>query len=682
MRKLLLLVVIPLLLLAGSPAAAAQFTVLVSANAGGAVTPVKGKNLVTAGGSLSVSFSANDGFYLAAVVIDKVPVVLTDTKTFTQDFTNVQQNHTVAARFALDPFIVASATAGGSIDPSGRTAVPFGTDKSFTIQPLTGFHLSKVFVDGTNVGLLDSFTFTKVTARHVLKAFFAINTYPVTTEIVTVPGAANPGTVTPASLTMKHGQTKTFVIRPAAGMRIAEVTVNDVPVADLPATGPFSLPVTVTQDVVIRVTFAEIIPLEAQKLHGSYNILFSEASFHVESNVGGTNVVENTGSTHAVATFDGIGKCTLSLHGTNYSRQTDQLGNQFVNINPHSATIKDCTYSVGVENDVTINITSDGSETKSGWVSPDGNIFVVGGPRQKTDGNGTNYDMELFTGVKAGAGMTRAAISGAYNLVSQETGFSKFASGGHTFVNDSISADRIRATFDGKGGCTIAQTGKSYMFQLGNNLVSNEPKGFSTSDCTYAIAPNGFMAIKMVTPNGPFTLNGWASADGNSFTAGQAALSSSSAGTNYDVSHIVGVLEGSAMSTASVAGTFKFIERNPAFITFTDTGAIKGGSVAGNKITAVLDGSGGCTIHSDGQINSLFGTGFTNETKTADSSACSYTLGTEGALTMTVTVGNTQIISGWLSADGKTIVFGGPLEESGVAENSLGSELAVGVKVQ
>jgi hypothetical protein len=202
--------------------------------------------------------------------------------------------------------------------------------------------------------------------------------------------------------------------------------------------------------------------------------------------------------------------------------------------------------------------------------------------------------------------------------------------------------------------------------------VWNDPKVFSSSECTYSLTSTGVMTIKVVTPVGNFTINGWASADGNTFITGQAYQSSNANGAGFDVEHNVGVRESVAMSSSFVSGIYKFVERNPEFRSFT------GGSISGGTITATLDGTGGCSIHGEGESNTLFGTTFTNQPTVFDSSACSYTLGPDGALAMNVTTQDTRIVTGWVSADGNIVVLGGPQES--VDGTGFGSELAVGVK--
>ena len=105
----------------------------------------------------------------------------------TYTFTNVQDDHTIAASFAIDTFnITASAGAGGSISPNGSVSVNYGDSQSFTITPDTGFYILDVSVDGSSIGPVNTYTFINVQATHTITATFAINTYTITvTQVVT-----------------------------------------------------------------------------------------------------------------------------------------------------------------------------------------------------------------------------------------------------------------------------------------------------------------------------------------------------------------------------------------------------------------------------------------------------------------------------------------------------------------
>ncbi len=61
---------------------------------------------------------------------------------------------------------------GGTISPSGKTAVNYGDSKTFTITPSYGYKISNVKVDGKSVGAVSSYTFTNITQDHTIEATF------------------------------------------------------------------------------------------------------------------------------------------------------------------------------------------------------------------------------------------------------------------------------------------------------------------------------------------------------------------------------------------------------------------------------------------------------------------------------------------------------------------------------
>ena len=72
--------------------------------------------------------------------------------------------------------ITASATAGGTITPSGAVAVAQGATQTFAVAPTAGYTLSGVTVDGASVGTPTSYSFYNVQAAHTIRAAFAANT--------------------------------------------------------------------------------------------------------------------------------------------------------------------------------------------------------------------------------------------------------------------------------------------------------------------------------------------------------------------------------------------------------------------------------------------------------------------------------------------------------------------------
>jgi hypothetical protein len=68
--------------------------------------------------------------------------------------------------------ITASAGAKGTITPSGTTLVNTGASQAYSITPSTGYHVRNVFVDGVSVGAVTTYTFSGVTAKHTISAYF------------------------------------------------------------------------------------------------------------------------------------------------------------------------------------------------------------------------------------------------------------------------------------------------------------------------------------------------------------------------------------------------------------------------------------------------------------------------------------------------------------------------------
>ncbi len=68
--------------------------------------------------------------------------------------------------------ITATAGTGGTISPSGSVSVSENSSRTFTITASAGYAISDVRVDGASVGARSTYTFTNVTADHVIEARF------------------------------------------------------------------------------------------------------------------------------------------------------------------------------------------------------------------------------------------------------------------------------------------------------------------------------------------------------------------------------------------------------------------------------------------------------------------------------------------------------------------------------
>ena len=68
--------------------------------------------------------------------------------------------------------IIASANTGGTISPNGSTIIYEGESQVYTISSNIGYRIKSVTVDGTNQGVITSYTFSNVTSDHTISAVF------------------------------------------------------------------------------------------------------------------------------------------------------------------------------------------------------------------------------------------------------------------------------------------------------------------------------------------------------------------------------------------------------------------------------------------------------------------------------------------------------------------------------
>ena len=69
--------------------------------------------------------------------------------------------------------IYATSNVGGIMSPAGSAVIACGKSMTYTFSPAEGFAISKVIVDGVNVGAPSSYTFKNVRSNHTIKVEFA-----------------------------------------------------------------------------------------------------------------------------------------------------------------------------------------------------------------------------------------------------------------------------------------------------------------------------------------------------------------------------------------------------------------------------------------------------------------------------------------------------------------------------
>lgn len=118
------------------------------------------------------------------------------TITDTQIVFTVDAPHSITGVFSHILWdIEALAVVNGAISPTGITQVPQSSNQTYTITPDVNYHIVDVEVDGSSIGVTNSYTFSGVSTSHTIWASFAIDEYQVVFDL-----GAN-GTLQSGSLT-------------------------------------------------------------------------------------------------------------------------------------------------------------------------------------------------------------------------------------------------------------------------------------------------------------------------------------------------------------------------------------------------------------------------------------------------------------------------------------------------
>ncbi len=119
--------------------------------------------------------------------------------------------------------ITSSAGVHGSIQPQGNNIVGDGSALTFTIRPAPGYHIAGLFIDNadSSAGTDSIYTFSNVTANHVITAFFAVNRYRI------IAGAGDGGRIDPHdTVFVDYGAAQSFAAEANSGYAVRGLMVD------------------------------------------------------------------------------------------------------------------------------------------------------------------------------------------------------------------------------------------------------------------------------------------------------------------------------------------------------------------------------------------------------------------------------------------------------------------------
>ena len=215
---------------------AITYTITASAGENGYITP-NGAVEVTIGDDQTFTITADDNYHILSVVVDEADVtaaVVENNGEYT--FTNVTENHTIAATFEADPVITYTITGTvigghGTMTPDGSVAVNAGDTYEVVFSPEEFYALDTVKdngfikfpVEGTGYIFDNVYTLTNVSEDHeiIVKYKDTRPYYNIHVEVETAGGDA-----TPRDTTVVAGSDVTINVTPNEGYHISRLEID------------------------------------------------------------------------------------------------------------------------------------------------------------------------------------------------------------------------------------------------------------------------------------------------------------------------------------------------------------------------------------------------------------------------------------------------------------------------
>ena len=207
-------------------------TITSSAGSNGSIDPL-GDTPVECGTDQIYTITPDACYHIADVLVDDVSAIgdvsidyQTGIGTYT--FVNVQANHTIAATFAIDTFVI-NPFAGdhGSISPPDAVTVNCGDDQIFTMTPDPCYHIESVAVDEYPVEVtidefgVGTYTFENVQSMHTIEVYFAIDVFTIAAS------AGDNGSISPSGdVLVNCFNNQSFTITPDPCYHIDDVLVG------------------------------------------------------------------------------------------------------------------------------------------------------------------------------------------------------------------------------------------------------------------------------------------------------------------------------------------------------------------------------------------------------------------------------------------------------------------------
>ncbi len=193
------------------------FDITVTANGNGTVSPSGDVNDIVYGSDQTFTFTPDEGYEIAYVLVDGKNVGVVESYTFE----NLTANHSIEVVFDLPGYtFVEKVTGDGTISPE-IARVKQGENQDFIFTANEGSYIADVKVNGESVGAVESYSFIDVKEAFTIEVVFAKYTFDITVI------AGDNGAVIPATSTVEYGDNQLVMLLSKLNYEIDAVTLDD-----------------------------------------------------------------------------------------------------------------------------------------------------------------------------------------------------------------------------------------------------------------------------------------------------------------------------------------------------------------------------------------------------------------------------------------------------------------------
>jgi hypothetical protein len=187
-------------------------------SSGGTIDP-SGECSVLSGDDQIFVITPDEGYEISSLLIDSINKPVTST----YKFSNVEADHSIYVGFSKKNLnIIASASIGGTISPSGTTVVAYNESKEFIFTPNAGYIITQVIIDGVDIGNPSSYLFSNITTSHTISVVFSKTTFKIYSS------AGSGGIINPSGeIIVDYGKNQAFSIVADSDYLINDVMIDD-----------------------------------------------------------------------------------------------------------------------------------------------------------------------------------------------------------------------------------------------------------------------------------------------------------------------------------------------------------------------------------------------------------------------------------------------------------------------